>query len=61
MISEEFLYNQDNMIGYCLNCKGWTRENTEGDATEYDCPDCGMHTVIGADNVLLMELVEIEE
>lgn len=34
---------------------------TEPDAEEYPCPECGMRQVVGADNALAMEVIEIED
>lgn len=48
-------YNEavDQYLGWCTNCEDFTRDSTEPDATEYDCPECGENSVMGAENALL--------
>jgi len=50
---EGYLYARENYQGYCTECEDWTRDCTEPDAEDYDCPVCDKHTVIGADNYLI--------
>lgn len=50
---EEYLEARDTYLGYCTECKDWTRDSTEPDAEGYDCPVCDQDTVIGADNYLM--------
>ena len=61
MTPQEFLEYQESYQGYCTNCNFWTRECTEPDAEDYDCPECGENTVIGAENALIMGEIEIDE
>jgi Zn finger protein HypA/HybF involved in hydrogenase expression len=42
-----------NYTGWCPDCEEWTRDGTEPDATEYDCPQCDGHNVVGADVALM--------
>lgn len=50
-----------NYEGWCSECQAFTRGETEPDAEEYDCPECGQNTVTGAENALLKGLLAIEE
>lgn len=61
MNTEEFQEAVDHYIGYCTTCKKFTRECTEGDATDYDCEQCGCNTVVGAENAMIMGLLTFEE
>ncbi len=56
---EDYDDYRESYQGFCTNCKKWTRECTEPDAEDYDCPVCEMNTVIGAENALLSGGVEI--
>jgi len=38
--------------GWCVECCDFTRDRTEPDANDYDCPVCEENTVIGAENLL---------
>jgi len=49
----------DTFMGFCIECKEWTRESTEPDAQEYKCPKCGEFSVVGAEDALMMNYVEI--
>lgn len=61
-ISEEEYHNyEENSQGYCTDCDDFTRDCTEPDAEEYDCPCCEQNTVMGTMNALIMGLIEIEE
>jgi ribosomal protein L37AE/L43A len=44
----------NNNIGYCTNCKEFTRDCTEGDAENYNCPECKRNTVLGAETAIIM-------
>lgn len=46
--------------GYCTEC-GDEHDNVEPDAERYKCANCGAYAVFGAQQLLLMGLVEIEE
>ena len=52
-IEETYHAMSDSYMGYCTKCKDWTRDCTEPDAEEYDCPECGGNHVIGADNWMM--------
>lgn len=50
---EEYQEASDSYLGYCYDCKDFTRDCTEPDATGYDCPECSGTNVVGADILLL--------
>ena len=49
----------DAYMGWCPDCKAFTRYSTEPDAHGYDCPECGELNVMGAEDALLLEYVEL--
>lgn len=51
----------DSYYGYCTNCGDFTRDCTEPDAEDYDCPVCEENTVFGTEQSLLLGLIDIEE
>ena len=56
LVTEE-QYNKasEQYLGWCTNCKDFTREQTEPDAKGYECPVCTEHTVMGAENALMSD------
>lgn len=54
----EYMEASEGCLGWCTECCEFTRENTEPDAESCDCPKCGSYTVIGADNALIMGLLD---
>lgn len=56
-------YNEavDQYLGWCTNCEDFTRDSTEPDAAEYDCPECEENSVIGAENALLEGIIIFAE
>ncbi len=50
----DYLDATDNYRGWCPECQEFTRDNTEPDAEEYDCPECGGNSVMGAKQALLL-------
>lgn len=59
MTMREYRQHMNDHDGWCTSCEDWTRGECEPDAREYDCPDCGMNTVYGAEELSIMELVTI--
>lgn len=51
----------ESNLGWCPSCLAFTRENTEPDADGYDCSECGGSSVVGAEQALLLGLVQFEE
>lgn len=55
---EEYMEMCNDNMGFCQSCKSFTRDCTEPDADNYDCPDCGQNLVVGAENALIMGLID---
>jgi len=47
----------ESYIGFCTEC-GAERETCEPDAREYECEECGEASVYGAEELLIMGLVD---
>ena len=47
----------DSQCGFCVSC-GAERECCEPDARKYDCPECGKNKVYGAEELIVMGLVD---
>jgi len=47
----------ESYIGFCTEC-GAERETCEPDAREYKCDECGAMSVYGAEELLIMGLVD---
>jgi ferredoxin len=47
----------ESYYGFCIAC-GACRDGCEPDAREYECEECGEHKVYGAEELLLMGLVD---
>lgn len=47
----------DEMAGFCIEC-GERHDNIEPDARQYLCEYCEKNTVYGAEEILLMGLLE---
>jgi Zn finger protein HypA/HybF involved in hydrogenase expression len=45
--------------GWCTACQDFTRDMTEPDATEYDCPECRGLTVVGAEQAFIEGIIEV--
>jgi len=48
-------------LGWCSNCREFTRGETEPDAAHYDCPQCGECTVTGAEDAAMLGLFRLDE
>ncbi len=44
---------RDDYTGFCISC-GAETEGVEPDAERYECPECGLRRVYGAEQVLLL-------
>lgn len=61
MTEQEYHNFCDNYAGYCTICDDVTRDSdTEPDAENYFCPDCGNDSVLGIELALLSGFIEIE-
>jgi hypothetical protein len=50
----------DNDTGWCAICEAFTREMTEPDAEGNDCPSCEQASVVGAEQALILGLIEVK-
>lgn len=48
----------ENYEGWCKTCCDFTTMEVEPDAEDYECDQCGEHTVVGAEDALMLELIE---
>ena len=48
-------------MGWCEICEDFTRDSTEPDAQGYECPNCEQPTVVGAEEALVLGLVDIRD
>ena len=58
---EEYAHATETYQGWCTTCRDFTRDCTEPDAENYDCPVCGGDTVMGAEQACLCEEFAIME
>lgn len=49
---------RENSLGYCTRCQEWTGECVEPDIYEGSCPVCEQDTLYGAEELVIMGLVE---
>lgn len=61
LTSDEFMEKREEYAGYCLKCKEWTMDGVEPDAEKYECPVCEKRAVYGAEELLILGLIEITE
>jgi Zn finger protein HypA/HybF involved in hydrogenase expression len=60
-ISEErFSEAVDNSEGFCTECNDFTHGSSEPDAENYKCPECKKNTVFGAEQALILGLIDVE-
>lgn len=57
----EYLEESEQYSGYCTHCKDITRGECEPDARDYECPECGNHTVYGIEEAMMQGILEVEE
>ena len=51
----------ENLEGVCTVCQEFVNEGLcEPDAEDYTCENCGGQTVFGAEQALMLELLEVE-
>ena len=56
----ESVIREDNMMGFCLAC-GAEQGGVEPDGRRYECVSCGAPKVFGAEELLLMGLVDTSD
>lgn len=45
--------------GFCAKCAKFTADSCEPDAREYECPRCGEPKVYGAEEAMMMGLIDV--
>jgi len=55
---EEIYEASSNYEGWCTSCEDFTTGCCEPDAREYECEVCGENTVYGAEEAVIMGLIE---
>ncbi len=50
----------DDHAGWCTNCGDWTHDSCEPDARHYECPECEKRTVFGAEELVMMGFIDID-
>ena len=58
---EEYQDAANRYVGWCRDCEDFTRECTEPDAEGYDCPNCDQDTVVGAEQAMLLGMIDIDD
>lgn len=58
---EDFRDMCDDYMGFCPDCGDFTRECTEPDAEHYDCPVCEKNNVVGAEQAVILGLIDFEQ
>ena len=58
---DEIQEQSESHGGYCLHCQDWTHDCCEPDARKYTCPECELPQVYGAEELVVMGLVSIED
>jgi hypothetical protein len=56
---EEYVDATENYMGFCTECCAFTTDTVEPDAEDYSCDDCENNTVVGAEQALIMGLIEL--
>ena len=57
---EEYQTATRDYLGWCTSCEEFTRDNTEPDAENYNCPKCEENRVIGAENALILGEITVD-
>lgn len=61
MTTERFQECQDDNSGYCTSCDAITSSDVEPDAEGYHCEECQNETVMGVENALILEHIEVTD
>lgn len=56
----EYHHARNEYRGFCTTCDAVTTDNVEPDAEEYTCEECESPTVMGIENALMEDLIEVE-
>lgn len=61
VLQEEYEEACEGDIGFCPDCKAFTRDMTEPDAEDYCCEICDNHNVVGAQQALILDWIDFKE
>lgn len=61
MTEQEYKEHELDNSGYCTRCDAITTSEVEPDAEGYTCPECQNESVMGIENALVYEHIEISE
>lgn len=59
MTEEQYQEHTEANDGYCTKCDKVTSSDVEPDAEGYHCEECQNETVMGVENALILEHIEI--
>lgn len=51
----------DSYTGWCVSCKEFTTSCVEPDAEHYECEECSKSTVYGAEQAMMLGLIDLKE
>jgi hypothetical protein len=54
--TEELHEHMESYDGFCLRCGEWSEGGVEPDAEDYECQNCGSHSLCGAEQVVSLTL-----
>jgi hypothetical protein len=57
----EAAITNDEMAGFCLGCGEQSEDNCEPDARKYPCTACHENLVYGAQEIVIMNMVDTSE
>ena len=60
MSAKKYEMLREEYSGICTNCKEIAHGDTEPDAEDYECENCGERCVQGIENLLIMGEIEVE-
>lgn len=59
---DEYIVHREEYDGFCLSCNDWTAMGgIEPDARDYECTSCGKHQLFGAEEILMMGILDITD
>jgi hypothetical protein len=61
MTEQAFRQACDELMGWCRHCRDFTTFGCEPDARCYVCEVCGKRTVFGAEEALVMGLIDLDD
>lgn len=56
---ERYQEAREGYEGWCKTCQDFTTGEVEPDAEDYECEQCREHTVIGAEDALVLGVIEV--